>query len=129
MCVDAYAVRKFVEDGHNIIVAQSYSKNFGLYGERIGCLSIVARDPEEASRVKSMLKACARAMYSNPPIYGAKIVTEILKCPELKAMWQEECAGMTNRIISMRESLRSELLRVGSALNWDHITQQAGEMQ
>jgi aspartate aminotransferase, mitochondrial len=123
---DAYAVRKFIDDGHNIIVSQSYSKNFGLYGERIGCLSVVTKDSEEASRVMSMLKASARAMYSNPPIYGARIVSEILLCPDLKSMWQGECADMTNRIIQMRESLRNELLRVGSTLNWDHITQQAG---
>lgn len=123
---DAYAIRKFVEDGHNVIVSQSYSKNFGLYGERVGCLSVVTQDSEEASRVLSMLKASARAMYSNPPIYGARIVSEILLSPELKALWREECGTMTQRIIQMRTALRDELQRVGSTRCWDHITQQAG---
>jgi aspartate aminotransferase len=89
-------------------------------------LSVVTKDKDEASRVASMLKASARAMYSNPPIYGARIVSEILLCPELKTMWKGECAAMTNRIIQMRVALRSELLRVGSTRNWDHITQQVG---
>jgi aspartate aminotransferase len=123
---DAYAVRKFVEDGHNVIVSQSYSKNFGLYGERIGCLSVVAQNSDEASRVMSLLKSSARAMYSNPPIYGARIVSEILLSPELKLLWKEECAAMTARIIQMRKSLRSELMRLGSTHNWDHITLQTG---
>lgn len=123
---DAYAVRKFIEDGHNVIVSQSYSKNFGLYGERIGCLSIVTKDSEEASRVLSLMKATARAMYSNPPIYGARIISEILLCPDLKSTWRKECASMTDRIIRMREQLRSELIRLGSAHNWDHITNQSG---
>ena len=115
-----------MDDGHNVIVSQSFSKNFGLYGERIGCLSVVARDSEEASRVMSMLKASARAMYSNPPINGAHIVAEILQSSDLRAIWEKECASMTNRIIEMRESLRKELIALGSTLNWDHITQQCG---
>jgi aspartate aminotransferase len=89
-------------------------------------LSVVTKDSEERERVISMLKASARAMYSNPPIYGARIVSEILLCPDLKSTWQGECAAMTARIIQMRESLRSELLSIGSTLNWDHVTQQAG---
>jgi aspartate aminotransferase len=123
---DAYAIRKFIDDGHNVIVSQSYSKNFGLYGERIGTLSVVTSDTEEAQRVKSLLKASARAMYSNPPIYGARIVSEILLDPELKSTWQEECAAMTARIVHIRQALRGELVRIGSTRNWEHITQQTG---
>jgi aspartate aminotransferase len=75
---DAYAIRKFVSDGHLILLSQSFAKNFGLYGERIGALSIVTKSPEEANRVSSQLKTLVRPMYSNPPVYGARVVAEIL---------------------------------------------------
>merc|ERR1711979_130628 len=75
---DAFAVRQFLEDGHNICLAHSYAKNMGLYGERAGAFTVVCQDKEEASRVMSQIKILIRPMYSNPPIHGARIVTEIL---------------------------------------------------
>ena len=80
---DAAAVRMFVEDGHLISMVQSFSKNFGLYGQRIGALSVVGRDEEEAKRVVSQMKMVIRPMYSNPPRQGARIVTTILDDPRL----------------------------------------------
>ena len=73
----------FVEDGHLISMVQSFSKNFGLYGQRIGALSVVGRDEEEAKRVVSQMKMVIRPMYSNPPRQGARIVTTILDDPRL----------------------------------------------
>ena len=75
---DAFAIRQFVKDGHNIALCQSYAKNFGLYGERIGTFSIVCSDEDERDRVLSQMKIVVRPMYSNPPIYGARVVDAIL---------------------------------------------------
>lgn len=124
--VDAYSIRKFVSDGNQIILGQSYAKNFGLYGERVGALSVVTSSPEETERVNSQLKLLVRPMYSNPPIYGARIVQEILSDPVLKKQWAVECKGMADRIISMRHALRSELEKLGSKVPWGHITDQIG---
>jgi len=124
--VDAFSLRHFVSEGHNIILAQSFAKNFGLYGERVGALSFVCHDLTEAERVKSQLKILIRPMYSNPPIYGAKIVQTILSDPELTNQWKVECEGMANRIKQMRFLLKSALEQLGSRRNWQHLTDQIG---
>mmetsp|Transcript_9308 Transcript_9308/g.16762 ORF Transcript_9308/g.16762 Transcript_9308/m.16762 type:complete len:410 (-) Transcript_9308:1122-2351(-) len=124
---DAVAVRMFVEDGHDVVLAQSFSKNFGLYGHRVGALSFVTSSPAEADAVTSQLKILARPMYSNPPITGVRIVNEILREAPLEAKWREEMRGMAERIISVRVQLRDELeKRCGSPLDWSHITSQHG---
>lgn len=84
---DAHAVRYFVEQGHNICLAQSFAKNMGLYGERVGAFSVVAANEEEQARVMSQLKILIRPMYSNPPIHGARIASKILADPQLRAQW------------------------------------------
>ena len=86
---DNYAVRLFTEAGIPIIVAQSFAKNFGLYGQRVGALSFVCSDADEKERVLSQLKLVIRPMYSNPPVAGARIVDTVLSNPELKALWYE----------------------------------------
>eukprot|EP01040_Poterioochromonas_malhamensis_P006542 gene6542-7043_t len=123
---DAYAIRKFVEDGHQILLSQSYAKNFGLYGERVGLLSVVTSSKEEAERVNSQLKVIVRPMYSNPPIHGARIVAEVLSDPQLKAQWLLECKGMADRITEMRNLLRTKLEAGNSGRKWNHITEQIG---
>lgn len=75
---DAFAVRLFEERGHRLTLAQSFAKNFGLYGERVGSLSVVTDSPDEAQRVESLLRLIIRPMYSNPPIHGARIVATVL---------------------------------------------------
>ena len=124
--VDAYSIRKFVEDGHNIILSQSFAKNFGLYGERVGTLSVVCSSPEETERVNSQLKALVRPMYSNPPIHGARIVAEILSNQSLKSQWSKECRGMAERIIQMRIKLRQHLEKLDLVNSWTHVTEQIG---
>jgi aspartate aminotransferase, mitochondrial len=124
--VDAYAVRKFVEDGHDILLAQSFAKNFGLYGERIGTLSVVCQDVEEKKRVDSQLKLLVRPSYSNPPVHGARIVQEILSDETLSKKWEQECRDMADRMHSMRSLLKNHLSEAGSVKNWDHITDQIG---
>jgi len=123
---DAGAVRLFVKDGHNITLAQSYAKNFGLYGERVGCLSVVGESEEEMKRIESQLKIIIRPMYSNPPVYGGRIVSTILKDSKLHSQWFTECRGMADRIITMRKSLKECLAKAGSKRNWDHVTNQIG---
>jgi aspartate aminotransferase len=123
---DAYAVRKFAADGHNLILSQSFAKNFGLYGERIGTLSVVGQDKEEAARLASQLKAIVRPMYSNPPVYGARLVVEVLKDEALRQQWTTECRGMADRIIKMRHLLKDSLVGLGSTRDWSHITDQIG---
>jgi len=123
---DTAALRQFAHDGHEFAVAQSFSKNFGLYGQRVGCLSVVTGDAKEKSNVESQLKIIARAMYSNPPIHGARIVTTVLGDPKLRAQWEKDVKEMADRIIRMRSELRAELERLGSKHNWEHITNQIG---
>ncbi|KAJ8604164.1 hypothetical protein CTAYLR_008577 [Chrysophaeum taylorii] len=123
---DAWAIRKFVEDGHNILLAQSYAKNFGLYGERVGALSAVCEDPQQAKALESQLKRIIRPMYSNPPVHGARVVATVLADPNLKARWADECKQMADRIQGMRLALKSSLEDLGSTKDWSHITAQIG---
>eukprot|EP00179_Madagascaria_erythrocladioides_P012227 CAMPEP_0198367460 /NCGR_PEP_ID=MMETSP1450-20131203/155201_1 /TAXON_ID=753684 ORGANISM="Madagascaria erythrocladiodes, Strain CCMP3234" /NCGR_SAMPLE_ID=MMETSP1450 /ASSEMBLY_ACC=CAM_ASM_001115 /LENGTH=418 /DNA_ID=CAMNT_0044074943 /DNA_START=70 /DNA_END=1326 /DNA_ORIENTATION=- len=123
---DAYAVRKFVEDGHRIILAQSFSKNFGLYGHRVGNLSFLTDSKDEATAIESQLKIIARPMYSNPPIHGVHVVNKVLSSPELESLWRKEMEGMAARIISMRKLLREGLEKRGNPHSWKHVTNQHG---
>ena len=123
---DAQAIRIFVEDGHKVGCSQSFAKNMGLYGQRIGCFSIMCNDAEEAARVESQMKLLARPMYSNPPLHGAAIVATILGDAELKKQWYGEVKTMADRIIDMRARLRAELEAAGSTLSWNHVTDQIG---
>lgn len=123
---DAAALRFFVDDGHQIALCQSFAKNFGLYGHRIGTLSIVCDNPDEARKLESQLKILARAMYSNPPIHGANIVNTILNDSALKQQWFDDVKLMADRIISMRSMLTDSLVKHGSTENWEHINKQIG---
>mmetsp|Transcript_50735 Transcript_50735/g.58171 ORF Transcript_50735/g.58171 Transcript_50735/m.58171 type:complete len:421 (+) Transcript_50735:111-1373(+) len=123
---DAYSVRSFVADDVPLIMSQSFAKNFGLYGERIGCLSFFARDAEEAAKVKGHASFVARFMYSNPPINGARIVDTVIRDEELFALWDKEVKGMSGRMASMRTALKSGIENAGSTHNWQHIIDQIG---
>lgn len=123
---DARAIRMFVDMGFQMLVAQSYAKNFGLYGERAGCIHVVCPSAQSAKALSSHLKLIIRPMYSNPPKHGAEIVALVLRTPELFARWKEEIKVMAGRIMSMRKALRDELLRLGTPGTWDHIVSQIG---
>lgn len=123
---DALAVRQFLYDGHCIALAQSFAKNMGLYGERVGAFTLVCSSPDEAQRTLSQLKILIRPMYSNPPINGARIVRTILSSPDLQKQWLQDVKGMADRIISMRTQLVGNLKSEGSKHNWQHITDQIG---
>jgi len=123
---DSLALKTFVDDGHQVALAQSYAKNMGLYGLRVGAFSLVCENKEEVDRVMSQLKIIIRACYSNPPISGARIADKILNTPDLYQTWLGDIKTMANRIISVRTQLRDGLKKEGSSRNWEHITDQIG---
>jgi aspartate aminotransferase len=123
---DAWVIRNYSADGNRMLLAQSYAKNFGMYGQRVGCFSMICQSKEEADTVMSYLKLIARRMYSNPPKYGAQIVDIVLTDPALYNSWKEDLVVMSSRLISMRLALHKNLVETGSKINWDHIKQQIG---
>ena len=123
---DAASIRRFVADGHELLLAQSFAKNFGLYGERVGALSVVCADAAEAKAVESQLKRAIRPIWSNPPAYGARLVTGVLDDAALAQQWTRDCATMAERIGAMRAALRAALEAEGSARDWAHVTDQIG---
>lgn len=127
---DAWAIRYFIEQGFEMLVAQSYAKNFGLYGERAGCFHFVtspASDAKDtANRVGSQLAQLQRSEISNPPAYGARIASLILNDEKLFAEWEANLREMSGRIISMRNALKEKLEKMGTPGTWNHITDQIG---
>ena len=123
---DAHALHKLVADGHSLMLCQSFAKNFGLYGERAGLWSMVCRDQDERDRVQSQVKKLIRPMYSNPPLYGARLVSTVLGDGELDSLWRSEVQGMAGRIIDMRVALTKHLKEAGSTKDWSHIEKQIG---
>ena len=107
---DAHAARLFADAGVEMLVACSFSKNFGLYGERVGCLHVLSADASQGPAILSNLSALSRTLHSNCPSYGARIVATILGDAELKALWVQECAMMANRLNSMRSQMHALLL-------------------
>jgi len=123
---DAAALRFFVSEGHNVVLAQSFAKNFGLYGERTGTLSVVCNSAEEKLAVMSQLKLIIRPMYSSPPIHGSSIVKTVLTDDNLTTEYYSNCREMADRIKSMRGKLVETLKSVGSTHDWSHVTEQIG---
>jgi len=122
---DRYAMELFAKMGFEMLIAQSFAKNFGMYGERIGCFHVVCQ-PEHSEAVRSQLKSVARPMYSNPPSYGARIVTTVIKDPELFQEWKNNLKTMSGRIQQVRELLFDELKKLGTPGDWSHIKNQIG---
>ncbi|KAI1317280.1 Aspartate aminotransferase, cytoplasmic [Mortierella claussenii] len=123
---DAYSVRYFVHRGFELFVAQSYSKNFGLYSERAGNLTVVTKTPEIKNKIESQIAKAQRAVISNPPAYGSRIVNAVLQDEKLYTEWEKNLATMANRIIDMRKTLFDELTRLGTPGKWHHIVDQIG---
>merc|ERR1740129_1854926 len=95
---DVASVRHFIEDGHKVCLLQSFAKNFGLYGHRVGTYSIMCNDAEEKARVESQVKILARAIWANPPVHGARIVQTVLDDPVLKPQWLSEVKEMADTL-------------------------------
>jgi aromatic-amino-acid transaminase len=123
---DASAVRRFAGADIDFLVSSSFSKSFSLYGERVGALSFVAQSKDEAARVLSQLKRVVRTNYSNPPIHGGSLVATVLASPELRAMWEQELAGMRDRIRAMRTGLVERLAARGVKRDFGFVAKQRG---
>ena len=123
---DALAVRKFAASPLPVLVASSFSKSFSLYGERVGGLSMALPSQDEAQRVLSQLKRVVRTSYSNPPTHGGAVVSSILANPEWRTLWENELAGMRDRIKRMRNELAKRLAAAGVKQDFGFITRQRG---
>ncbi len=123
---DSEVIRKFAASGLVFCVANSFSKSFSLYGERVGALSVLCRTADEATRVLSQLKSVVRANYSNPPTHGAAIVAAVLSSPALRTQWEAELGDMRVRIKTMRQRLADGLQAAGITQDMSFITRQVG---
>jgi aromatic-amino-acid transaminase len=123
---DGMAVQKFVASGEDFFVSTSFSKSLSLYGERVGALSVLCANKDDAARVLSQLKIVIRTNYSNPPTHGGQVAATILNTPELRALWERELAAMRTRIKQMRHALVDKLKEKGVKRDFSFITQQVG---
>ncbi|WP_028997539.1 amino acid aminotransferase [Azohydromonas australica] len=123
---DGAVIQQFLDAGIDFFVSTSFSKSFSLYGERVGALSVVCDSADEAARVLSQLKIVIRTNYSNPPTFGAQVVATVLTTPSLRAQWEEELAGMRQRIKLMRSLLVEKLQAAGVKQDLSYIVRQKG---
>ncbi len=123
---DALGLRAFCRPKAELLVCSSFSKNFGLYNERVGALTVVATDRATADIAQSQIKVCIRANYSNPPAHGEELVTTVLGDPELTRLWEQEVGQMRDRINGMRELLVKTLKAKGVPGDYSFITRQRG---
>ncbi|MGC3993945.1 MAG: amino acid aminotransferase [Propionicimonas sp.] len=126
IAADGAVVGRFAALGIPVLVASSFSKSFSLYGERVGGLSVVAADADEAARVLSQLKVTIRTTYSNPPTHGAAVVASVLADPDLRAQWEAELEAMRLRIRAMRVALVDALAGAGASTDFGFIARQVG---
>jgi len=123
---DAHGLRKLAMPGCEMLVASSFSKNFGLYNDRVGSLTVLSATKEIATAVLSQVKICIRANYSTPPAHGSQIVTTVLNDPKLRAEWDNEVKAMRERINGMRTLLVDALERKGVKGDYSFIARQKG---
>ena len=123
---DGAIIGKFVDAGLSFFVSTSFSKSFSLYGERVGALSVLCQNKDEADRVLSQLKLVIRTNYSNPQIHGGTVVATVLNTPTLRAQWEEELTEMRVRIKAMRQKLVDGLKAAGVTQDMGFITTQIG---
>jgi aspartate aminotransferase len=123
---DAFSLRYFCSQNVPVMLAQSFAKNFGLYGERCGTFSILCSSPDQKEKVMSQLKLIVRPMYSSPPKHGSSIVKTVLSNEDLTADYYKECKSMADRILEMRTKFVHALAAAGSTHDWSHVTNQIG---
>jgi aspartate aminotransferase len=123
---DAEGLRAFVALHKELLVASSYSKNFGLYNERVGACTLVAADAETVDRAFTQMKSAIRANYSNPPAHGASVVATILSNDALRAIWEQELTDMRQRIQRMRLLFVNTLQEKGASRDFSFIIKQNG---
>lgn len=123
---DVYCIRKGKEININMMVSQSLSHNFGLYGERLGTLSINTKSNEEKLNVTSQLEKIIKTQYKNPPSLGAIVVDHIIRTPDLFKLWQIDVSQISNSLLERRFLLSDLLQLINKTRNWEHIVKQQG---
>ena len=119
-------MRRFASRGFEMLVCQSFAKNFGLYCERVGVLHVVSADAASTAAALTHLEAIIRPMYSTPPAHGARVVATVLGSAALTAEWRSELLAAMQRIARMRALLRAALVARGTPGDWEHVTRQIG---
>lgn len=109
-----------------MVIAQSFAKTMGLYGERTGALHVVCKDKDTADKVLSQVKIIIRSNYSSPPVHGARIAGKVLSNEDNRKQWLAELKVVTDRMNTMRTALKAALIKNGTKGNWDHVTSQIG---
>lgn len=123
---DAAGLRELCRPGVDLLVCSSFSKNFGLYSERVGALTVVASTPAAAEAALSQVKTCIRVNYSNPPQHGASVVATVLGDAELRRQWETELDDMRSRISSMRALFVDTMKAKAPGHDFSHISRQNG---
>ena len=123
---DAFGLRTFAETGMEMLVASSCSKNFGLYNQRVGAATVVAKTPEAAGNAMSHVKLCIRTNYSNPPAHGARLVSTVLGDPDLRAVWEQDVATMRDRINSVRRQFVDTMAAKTDKMDFSFVAEQRG---
>jgi len=123
---DLFAVRELLNAGGPFLLANSFSKNMSVYGERCGALSVVCPTAEQAEKVLGQLKFMIRRNYSNPPTFGGQVVATVLNTPELNQLWRNEVDAMRTRIKAMRKALHEVLSAKVPGRNFDYFLTQRG---
>lgn len=123
---DAFAIREMLRRNIPAFIANSFSKNFSLYGERCGGLSLICEDQNAAQRVLGQLASVVRSNYSSPPVHGATVITQVLNTPELRAQWEAQLTTMRERMVAMRATLFQLLSEKVSNSHLDRYIQQRG---
>lgn len=124
---DGWAMKHFAsKDNLEMGIAQSFSKNFGLYAERVGALHLKTTSAKVAHNVVNLLEQLTRSEITSPPAYGARIVAMVLNDEGLFAQWELDLKTMSSRIAQMRQVLYNELIGLNTPGKWEHILTQVG---
>ena len=123
---DALPIRQFVASGGEAIICNSFSKNFGLYGERVGGITAISQSAEAAAAMQSQIKSTIRTMYSNPPIHGGAIVQTVLADADLRKTWEDELTGIRERIVTLRSQFVEKMTTLAPGKDFEYINRQRG---
>ena len=123
---DAVGLRELTQPGRELLICSSFSKNFGLYGERVGALTVVTTSEETAQRALSQVRISVRTNYSNPPTHGAAIVATVLADADLRKQWEQELAAMRDRIHAMRRLFVETMKKKAPQHDFSFLQSQSG---
>jgi aspartate/tyrosine/aromatic aminotransferase len=123
---DAFGLRAFAGKGMELLVASSYSKNFGLYNQRVGAMTVVAKTADAAGKAMSHAKLCIRTNYSNPPAHGARLVSAVLADAELRGIWEKDVAEMRDRINAVRKTFVETMAAKTDKMDFSFVARQRG---